>query len=106
MNPGKLNKRITFQRKTSAKDDDGFENTQQYEDVISVWAGAKTISGREYYQAAAVQNEKQVRWIIRYREGLTEDMRIRFKSRIFEIKAILDDDELKKTLTIVCEEVF
>lgn len=105
MNPGKLNKRITFQRKSSGKDSDGFELPEAYKDVVSVWAGAKTISGREYYQAAAVQNEKKVRWIIRYREGLTEDMRVKFKTRIFEIKAILDDDELKKTLTIVCEEV-
>lgn len=109
VNAGSLNKRITFQRKsTNLVDEDGFpipEEDAPYEDVVSVWAMAKTVSGREYHQAAATQNERTTRWIIRYRKGLSEDMRILYDNRVFEIEAILPDDEARETLTVVCKEV-
>lgn len=109
MNPGQLNKRITFQQKSSNSiDNEGFaipDDEVPYVDVITVWAMAKTVSGREYHQAAATQNERTTRWIIRHRKGLSEDMRIVYDGRFFNIEAILPDDELKKTLTIICKEM-
>lgn len=109
MNPAEFRHRITFQSKTeNAKDADGFpipEDEAPWTDVVTVWAKNKTVSGREFVQAAATQNERAVRWIIRHRKGLNEDMRILFDGRIFDIEAILADDELKKTLTVVCKEV-
>lgn len=109
MNPGQLNKRISFQKKAeNTTDDEGFsipESEIPYVDVVSVWAMAKTVSGREYHQAAATQNERATRWIIRYRKGLSEDMRILYDNRVFEIEAILPDDEARETLTVVCKEV-
>lgn len=109
MNPAKINKRITFQKKNNdALDGDGFEIPESeapYIDVVKVWAMAKTVNGGEYHEAAATQNERTTRWIIRYRTGLSEDMRVSYDGRIFEIEAILPDDELKKTLTVVCKEV-
>ncbi|MCM3411231.1 phage head closure protein [Metabacillus litoralis] len=104
MNPAKLRHRITFQREQETVDKDGFSSVS-YVDVITVWAQAKTVSGREYHQAAATQNERATRWIIRYRRDLSEDMRVLFEGKVFDIEAILPDDELKKTLTIVCKEV-
>lgn len=108
-NPALFRHKITLQqRDTTAVDTDGFkipEEKAPYINVLSIWAMMKTVSGREYVQAAATQNERIVRWIIRHRKGLSEKMRIVYDGRIFEIEAILPDDGLKKTLTIVSKEV-
>lgn len=107
MNTGEFRHKITFQKPPDpdATNENGFPLTE-YTDYISVFAANKTVSGREYHAAAATQNERTVRWIIRYRNDLTEDMRITFEGkRIFEIEAILPDNEMKRTLTVVCKEV-
>jgi SPP1 family predicted phage head-tail adaptor len=108
-NPGLFKHRISFQsRDNDAKNENGFPLSEQenpYVNIVTVWAQNKTISGREYTQAATTQNERTVRWIIRYRKGLTEDMRVIYDGRTFEIDTILPDDEQKKTLTVVCKEL-
>ncbi|MBP3038066.1 phage head closure protein [Bacillaceae bacterium Marseille-Q3522] len=109
MNPANFRHRITFQQRISPeeKTENRFP-VKGWQDVVAVWAMNKTVNGREYSQAATTQNERTVRWIIRYRTGLSEDMRIVFQdgeiTRFFEIDAILSDDERKKTLTVVCKE--
>lgn len=109
-NSGQFRHRITFQKEQEVVDNEGFSSTS-FVDVVSVWAMAKTVGGREYHQAAATQNELTTRWVIRYqkefldREKKYEDMRVHYDGRYYEIEAILPDDELKKTLTVVCKEV-
>lgn len=103
MNPAKFRHRITFQKLVPGEDD-GFGGGDTWEDVKTVWAAAKTTSGREYAAAAATQNERTTRWIIRYTTGLDENMRIRYGTRFFNITAILQDDELHRTLTCICKE--
>ncbi len=108
MNPGEFNKRLTFQvQNPNAKDEDGFPlpPEQQWQDFKKVWGKAKTVKGYEYYQAAQDQSENTTRWIIRYTKGLTSDMRVLYKGRVFEIENILHDDEQEKTLTVICKEV-
>ncbi|ALC80445.1 phage head closure protein [Bacillus gobiensis] len=106
MNPGKFRHRIIFQQiNPGAVDEEGFPLPDgQWADVMKAWAMAKTVSGREYHEASATQNERTTRFIIRYRNGLSEDMRVKYQDRIFEIEAILPDDEVRKTLTVVCKE--
>ncbi len=69
-----------------------------------VGAMIKTMQGREYIQAATTNNENTSRFVIRYTKGLHEDMRIRFRGRIFEIESIINDDEENVTLTIIVKE--
>ncbi|MCM3599006.1 phage head closure protein [Metabacillus idriensis] len=106
LSSGQFRHRITFQNPPNPDDtnENGFP-VGNWENVISVWAMNKTVSGREYFQAAATQNDRTSRWIIRFHPGLSEDMRIVFEGKYFEIEAILTDDELKNTLTIVSKEV-
>ncbi|WP_026694085.1 phage head closure protein [Peribacillus kribbensis] len=109
MNPGLFNKRITFEQRPNPDetDSEGYP-LKEWKPVKTVWAMPKTVSGREYNQAATTQNELTTRWVIRYTRGLNEDMRIVYKDgdtvRYFEIVAILPDDEQKKTLTVVSKE--
>lgn len=104
MNPGLFRHRITFQSFNETTNENGFP-VQDWTDVKTVWAMIKTLQGREYYEAAATQNENTVRFVIRYTTGINPDMRIKYKERTFEILSIINDDELKKTLTIIAKEV-
>lgn len=54
MNPGELDKRITFQRLTTTTNENGFE-VETLEDFKTVWAKVSNLHGREYFEAAAVQ---------------------------------------------------
>jgi SPP1 family predicted phage head-tail adaptor len=108
MNPGLFRHRITFQQyNESATNENGFslEESQRWQDVKTVWAMVKTLQGREYYQAAATQNENTVRFVVRYTAGITPDMRILYKDRVFDIVSVINDDEMNKTLTIIAKEV-
>lgn len=108
MNPGALRNKITFLQDTGDSDDNGFGGNGEggdWQPVKTVWAQAKTVSGRQFFSAAQNDAIKTTRFIIRYTTGLNEDMRIRFGTRIFGISAILYDDELRQTLTVVATEV-
>jgi SPP1 family predicted phage head-tail adaptor len=108
MNPGLFRHRITFQQyDENATNENGFplEENQRWQDVKTVWAMIKTLQGREYYEAAATQNENTVRIVVRFTSGINPDMRIKFKDRTFEILSVINDDEMNKTLTIIAKEV-
>jgi len=105
MNPGKLNRRITFQKQVEEQDENGFPIQNGWTNVKTVWAMVKTLQGRDFYQAATTNHENTSRFVIRYTKGISPDMRIKFKSRLFTIVSIINDDELNRTLTIVVEEV-
>ncbi|AXM88461.1 head-tail adaptor protein [Anoxybacillus ayderensis G10] len=108
MNPGLFRHRITFQQyDENAVNENGFplEDSQRWTDVKTVWAMIKTLQGREYYEAAATQNENTVRFVIRYTSGITPDMRIKYKDRAFEILSVINDDERNIILTIIAKEV-
>jgi SPP1 family predicted phage head-tail adaptor len=107
VNAGQLRHRITIQRFISEKDELGQESESDGEWVNfkSVWADIKTMQGREYFAAAAVQAENTTRFIMRYTDDITSDMRIVYKGRVFEIaQPPINDDELFKTLTIITKE--
>ncbi|WP_278309050.1 phage head closure protein [Peptoclostridium litorale] len=102
-----LNKRIIFQTYVNATvNENGFLLTddQRWQDHKKVWAGIKTLKGREYYEAAATQNENQVKFITRYHAGITADMRIKMGERVFEIQSVVDVDEKHKELNIMAKE--
>lgn len=83
-----LRHRITIQKLLPAKDKEGFE-VPQWIDLKAVWAKVENLYGREFYAAAAVQQEKTVKFVIRYLKGLDESMRIKFGKKTV---SILDDE--------------
>jgi SPP1 family predicted phage head-tail adaptor len=107
INAGQLRHRITIQYFVSVKDELGQESESDgnWLDFKQVWADIKTMQGREYFAAAAVQAENTTRFIIRYTPDITSDMRIIYKERVFDIvQPPINDDELFKTLTIITKE--
>lgn len=90
---GDLRHRITLQKFTTVVNENGFEE-EAWQDYETVWASVSNLSGREYYQAATVQAEKTVKFLIRYIEEVDTSMRILFKNKQYNITSI---DNMKYT---------
>lgn len=103
MNSRQFRERITIYKEISKEDDDGF-STDTREEICKVWTAIKTVRGTEYVEAAAIQHENTYRFIIRYRNDIAPYMKIDYKGRVFDIESVLNDDELRKTLTIIAKE--
>lgn len=73
----------------------------EWKTVKKPWAKIKTVKGYETISGAAEVNTKVKRFIIRPTDGLHEKQRIIHKGIIYDIQAILEDDEEEVTYTIV-----
>lgn len=107
MNPALFRHRITFQEFIETTNENGFP-VEDWTDVKTVWAMIKTDSNtkyREFYEATAEHSEKIIRFIVRYTTDINAKMRILYKGRTFNIIAVVNDDELNKTLTVITKEV-
>lgn len=104
MSIGSLRNRITFQKLKLVINENGFEEGD-YEDFLTVWAKVVNLSGKEYFEAAAVQKEKTVKFYIRAGTDIDEDMRIKFKNRIYDITFINNIDYKNKYIEIKGLEV-
>jgi len=102
----KMNNRLKVLKRGNAKDSEGFpipKEDQELEVFHECYTQVFTLQGREYFSAAAVQAENNVRFLIRYtKKELTSDMLIEFKGKLFEIVAPpINDAEANKTITII-----
>jgi len=105
VNPANFRNKITFKNYTQTENEMG-DTINAWIVHSTRWAMIKTVKGKEFVQAASVQGERTVRFVVRYTKGLTNDMRIIYDERTFEIIAPpINDDELNKTLTIMGREV-
>jgi SPP1 family predicted phage head-tail adaptor len=111
MNPGRFDKRITFQQyDPEATNENGFllPEDQRYTDFKTVWAMIRTLKGTEFQQANTTKSETTSRFVIRYgsSKDLSSDMRILYKEKKYEIVSpLINDDEKNVTVTIVAKEV-
>lgn len=105
MQAGKLRHRIQIQRKVTAQDPvTGEQLTNQWEDFARVWASVEDLSARDFVAAQAIQSEAKSRVVIRYREGITADMRIVLNSGVICAivgPPLMDPDSRKEYLTLL-----
>ena len=104
MNPGELKHRITFQKLNNTQNDYG-EPIESWQDIATVWASINPVVGREYFAAETVNSEVSHKIKIRYRFGITPDMRVNFKGRIFSIKSVINYNERNTELQLMCKEL-
>ena len=104
MEIGDLRHRITFQKQVTTVNERGFEE-EAWEDYKTVWAAASNLHGREYFAAAAVHAENTVKFTIRYLPGLDTAMRVSFRGKIYDIKAIDNIKYQNHFLEIKAQEV-
>lgn len=99
MDPGKLNHRITFQIQNLDSEE------EEWNDIVTKWASINPISGREYYQAETINSDLTHKVRLRYRKGITPDMRILYKDRIFNIVSVINEYEKNAILQLMCREL-
>lgn len=83
-----LDQRVTFQSKSATRNSLG-EEVVTWADVVTVWAEAVPVRGNEFYAANAIQQTVDVRFRIRMRTGLTDEMRLLWKSEPYDIVALI-----------------
>ena len=101
---GDLRHRITFQRLISTVNENGFED-EAWQDYKTAWASVSNLSGREYYQAAAIQAEKTIKFLVRYIEDIDTSMKIIFKDKQYNITSIDNMKYKNKYIEIKALEV-
>jgi SPP1 family predicted phage head-tail adaptor len=103
MDAGKLRNRITIQQRTLVQDSYG-QPIESWADFATVWAEIRSLSGRESLVASAVQGVTNYEINIRFKAGITQSMRVAYKSRYLDIQSIVTDFDLKKKTTLFCTE--
>jgi SPP1 family predicted phage head-tail adaptor len=101
---GDLDQRLTLQSNAPTQPTEGI-SIDNWTDVATVWAKIEDLGGRESFQAAAVYAEADVKITIRYRDGVTPDMRGVCGSRVFNIIGPPVQKGRREWLLLFCEEV-
>ena len=101
--PSKLRNRVEFLRRVVTVAH-GISQ-ERWETAFTCWCGVEPLSGREFWQAAAVNRENEVRFTIRFRRDVSPEMRIRLDGVVYNITSILDRDNRHKALEILARTV-
>lgn len=104
MRAGELRHRVTLQSVTVARDAVG-GTTETWTDQATVWAAIEPLRGREYWDAAQVAAEATYRVRMRYRAGVSPEMRLTYQGRTLEIESVTSPDERRRELELICREV-
>ncbi|HDR8070579.1 TPA: phage head closure protein [Bacillus cereus] len=105
LNTGDFRNRIRIEQPVVIKDELNQVIETSWSEFKKAWAMIKTVKGSEYIEASASQATRVYRFVIPYTSGITEEMRINMKGRIFDIiEPPMNDDEMYQTLTIIAKE--
>lgn len=103
MEAGLLNRRVTVQRKSAARDEfGGLSDT--WEDVVTVWARVVPLRGQELFRAQQTIAENTHNFYIRYRTDLDTAMRLVYQGLPFNILSLTDVDDRRRELQILTSQ--
>lgn len=103
MRIGQLRHRITLQSKTATQDAYGAE-TVTWKNEKEVHASVDSLNGREYFLAQQMQSEVTHKIRFRYIPGLTPAWRVKWGTRIFDIKSAINPEEKNSEWILMCKE--
>lgn len=101
--PSRLRNRVEFLRRVVTVEH-GISK-ERWETAFICWCGAEPLSGREFWEAAAINRENEVRFTIRYRKDVSAEMRIRLDGTVYDITSILDKNNRHEALEILARTV-
>ena len=104
MNAGILNKRITIQTKVPTRGASG-EEVIVWSEVATVWGSAEPLRGQEYLEANRLQADLDIRFRIRYLDGIKPSMRVKYDDRYFNIVSVIHVKEAKQEIQLMCKEL-
>ncbi|MFQ5783607.1 MAG: phage head closure protein [Alphaproteobacteria bacterium] len=100
---GALRHRVALQSAVETADGGGGFGVA-WSDVATVWAAIEPLKGTERLRAQRLENPVSHKVTIRYRGGVTAAMRLKFGTRIFDIRAVINPRERNQRLELLCEE--
>lgn len=89
MQAGRLDTRITIQRKTGGTDAWGAPLPEAWEDYATIWANVRHLSGTESIKAGADVSVVRASIRIRWRQDITAGMRVVAGAAVYDIEAPL-----------------
>lgn len=103
----RLKHRIELQRRTPTYDSLGRQtrNADDWTTYANRWAEVLELSGREAERAKQIVADASHSCTIRYNGEVTVEHRVLFRSRVFEIKAVVDTDNIRRSQILLCGEV-
>lgn len=101
LSAGQLRNQIKLQAPASGEDALG-QPTVGWNDVVTVWANIRHMSGSEAIRAGMEGSTVKASIRIRYREGVTPAMRVLYGSTVYRILAVLPDGG-REFVDLVCE---
>ncbi len=104
MNAGQLNRKITIQAFGSGVDAIG-QPIESWSTFAQTWANIRFLNGVESVKADAEVSVSKASIRIRYRQDITNAMRVVYNGITYEIKAVLPDEERREHVDLVCEVV-
>ena len=104
MEAGKLNRRVTIKELADGQDEIG-QPVQTWTDVATVWTHIRHLSGVETIKADADTSSVKASVRIRRRTDVDAGMRVYLGALVYEIKAVLPDEEARDRLDLACEVV-
>nr|DAY00159.1 MAG TPA: Putative head tail adaptor [Caudoviricetes sp.] len=102
----KFDKQITIQKRDYSREQQNgnYKGQEIWRNVATVRASIEPIQGREYFSGPFQMGENIIRVRIRYREGITNKMRLKYGKRVLDIYSVIDSREEHKELQLMCKE--
>lgn len=104
MRAGRLNRRVTIKYLNSGQDALG-QPVQTWSDLVTVWANILHKNGAESIRADKDTSINQASIRIRRRTDVTPAMRVYHGSTVYQIKAVLPDEQDRERLDLSCEVI-
>lgn len=99
---GRYNQVITLQKPSGKRTAMGIP--VEWVDVVTIRAAIEPLQGREYFSGPFQMGENIVRIRMRYLEGITRKMRVKYGDRLLDINSVIDSREAHREIQLMCKE--
>ena len=100
---GSMREQITIQTLGTTRDSGGGISSD-YSDSQTIQASIKPLNGKEVYKQGKLQDNVTHEIMIRHNSSVTAKDRIKFGSRFFNIRSVMNVDERSRYMKILAEE--
>ena len=100
---GELRHRLNLEAATRSSDGAGGVS-ETWDVVAEVWAAIRPLAGAERLDADRLSGRVTHEIWLRHRDGVAPAMRFTWDARVFDIRAVLDQDEHRRWLKCLVEE--
>lgn len=99
--------KIDFLIQSDGFDDYGepLDSWEEIEDKAGIWASKDPLLGNEYFSALSLDSKVEVKFNMRYVDGITNDMRIQHGEDVYEILSSINVKSLNRELLCYCRLV-